>query len=469
MKRALFLPPTGYVTASEFCAAMVSAPRVLGLPDAVLMRVVAYAAPERDWLQFAASVLAGEGEDSPESTVVEAEPIRLVAVRGDLTELETAQGLKRFLNFWHEVLHGTVSPMPWSDSVGLSRYASNSQLHDLPCWVARIQPAVQPPTGNLPPGPFHDPKSGFFAVTLGDAAAQWLLRPAISGIEHPQPAVEMVIPDPRAYVVSIAPAEQGVIVRLRITRGSRYHVNMALTGYDEQTYRIRAVATVESGGEAHLRFPAPIRAMHGYVIGDDGFCYDQFHEDEHRRSHRGAAVLFPERPAADPEYAELRRVLERGEDEQTEVKAWLPVDRSRAKSFELLKEVCAFTNTSGGVIYVGVTDDLEVRDFTKQLIHDFGRDSGSRKTNDVEALRVSYAQAIRRVVGEGISPRLDIEARWVNHAGIAVLRIDVPRGSAPLYQIVESGDVYVRRGGSCKRITPAEWALAIAARGPAIS
>jgi hypothetical protein len=92
--------------------------------------------------------------------------------------------------------------------------------------------------------------------------------------------------------------------------------------------------------------------------------------------------------------------------------------------YAIITDVCAFANTNGGTIYVGLSDDPKKRPVSL--------DNPSRA---VETLR----SAVQRM----ITPRLDVTVDVQETEGVKIVRIIVPHGDDPPYAI-EDNKIYVR-------------------------
>ncbi len=92
--------------------------------------------------------------------------------------------------------------------------------------------------------------------------------------------------------------------------------------------------------------------------------------------------------------------------------------------YAIIADVCAFANTNGGTVYVGLTDDPKKRPT--------GVDSADKA---IETLRDTVQQMI--------TPSLDVTVDAQETEGVRVVRIIVPRGDDPPYAI-EDYKVYVR-------------------------
>ena len=116
-----------------------------------------------------------------------------------------------------------------------------------------------------------------------------------------------------------------------------------------------------------------------------------------------------------------------GEGYNAEFKASVP-----KKVRELAEEVCAFANSAGGYLLIGVNDENDI----------VGEDIDNTKRS-----------AIQDAVGN-ISPHLQVKIYSVNVDGKTVWVIDVPSGNRKPYLL--SGSIYVREGANTQKQTDIE-------------
>jgi len=126
----------------------------------------------------------------------------------------------------------------------------------------------------------------------------------------------------------------------------------------------------------------------------------------------------------------IRELIREGEGPRIEFKEDLPPDEHR-----LLDSVVAFSNTSGGTILVGVTENGEV--------------VGIRKS--VENLK----ETINNWISEKCDPRPEVEMNKVCLDGKTVLVLDVRQGPNKPYQDTDRG-FFVRRGASNRQARRSE-------------
>lgn len=100
------------------------------------------------------------------------------------------------------------------------------------------------------------------------------------------------------------------------------------------------------------------------------------------------------------------------------------VTRRGGRLYAIVADVCAFANTNGGTVYVGV--------------------SAKPKDKPIGVPNVSEAvELLRNEIEHKITPPLDVEIDVLESRGKQVIRIQVPRGDDPPYAL-DDNKVYVR-------------------------
>ena len=441
------LPVRGTVKLQDVTAAFSSAARTLRAGDDVVFKTVLFRDQNKKWTPFASVLRVGtEPMAADDLSETNAGPLKLVSVNGGTDEIATSDGLREFLNHWRTL----VSPadgVGFQESVHVLRRPSLNEWCALPAWVFTLYTSASLGRAEVPAGPFFNPLTGFFALTVGDAAELWLHVPNLHGRESPQDGVDVILADARAWIAQLWREEDVIRMRVKGELAVELFFTAIATDFEGKRHHLRELVR---NGEGALQLPRPMRAIEGFLVGADGFPYDQFSEDERGRS-RDTSLLAAPVAYEGQTSRQLLHALERGEDEQTEFKEWIPTQREHEKSYELLKVISAFANTGGGVLYIGISDELEIKGTGRQLY-----EYGGGKVKEMTTLRAEYAMELKRVVGEGLSPPVQAQFEWVTHANLWVLRIEVPRSERPPHEIVERGEIYVRRGANCKRASPGE-------------
>jgi hypothetical protein len=92
--------------------------------------------------------------------------------------------------------------------------------------------------------------------------------------------------------------------------------------------------------------------------------------------------------------------------------------------YAVIADICAFANTNGGVLYVGVSADPKVKPVG---------------VNDI----TSAVEQLKREVQHKITPPIEVAVDVLKTEGVAVIRVQVPPGSDLPYAI-EDNRIYVR-------------------------
>lgn len=453
------LPTEGSTTLEQAAEAISAAPSLLGVEDTAELRSVLVPIGEEKFVGFASALRVGwPSELKDEPIRREAGGIILVAARFSASDILSKHSLVEVLSAWRPFGHHET-PLAFHDNVNISRHTSHSEWSTEPVWALQL---TETTTGShsrrVRRGPFLHTESGFFAEDLEDASRQWLGDPTLTDSQN-LGIYRAFVRDRRAWLKSLAINRDNgeLLVELERTTKSEVFLTVVTTELDGK----KGVTSKELPGlSGSMSVPLPLTEIRVYITDKTGRAYDDFKETTQYRERRRRSILNPP-PALDPEYQELREALDKGESETVEFKAWLPVDRERPKSYELLKAATAFANAFGGVLYVGVTDDSEVVGTAQPLRTEFL----NAAETEGEELRKEYADTLRRYLNQGISPAPANSVGWITHAGIPVLRIEILSKGA-LHSIVEDGAIYIRKGARDRKATPAEIEAIVARRQP---
>ncbi len=122
---------------------------------------------------------------------------------------------------------------------------------------------------------------------------------------------------------------------------------------------------------------------------------------------------------------ELLELIEKGEDSQTQFK-------ERFGSIDsLAAEICAFSNSNGGNIIVGVSDDGEITGLDKEEIH---------KLNEW----------VSSTCSQKIDPQVNVTTQNIKYLDRIVMVISVPMGPNKFY-IANGKDIWVKVGADKRR------------------
>jgi len=444
---AMLLPREMQIRLEDVARALGESPAELGIPPFSVMRAVTVLYPSRIIFPFSRVAIIGEQrpERAERQRMVQAGGLVLTETWAETETLGSLDALRSFLQGWVPVGYRTELA-GIEDAVHVSRQPSHSSWDSWPAWLCRVTQASKT-VPFLPRGPFVGEGGSFFSVTVGDTAAAWTGLDGLARRTSSSTEIEIIIRDFRARFSEISRSTEELYIRCEGSLSEPLDVHVYEEDYEGDISRLRKRII---DGRATLPISTPLKQVQVFLITPDGESLDEYSERESDRSHRYSLLLAP-RPEA-PFSHELTEALERGEDETTEFKEWIPVSRADPKSAELLKVVSAFSNSAGGSMFVGVSDDLEVLGINRQLFGLISADSSS----DLSLHRAQYVQELRRIISEGLTPSVGAKLDWINNAGQWVLRIRVEPESRAITTLISSNEAFVRRGSSNRRLGPTE-------------
>ena len=129
------------------------------------------------------------------------------------------------------------------------------------------------------------------------------------------------------------------------------------------------------------------------------------------------------------EVIELIDVMARGEDSKNQFKT------SDVRQESLAHEMIAFSNTEGGTIYIGITDDNKLEGLNSQIIHE-------KKLDNL----------ISNAANSMIKPPIAVETENILHPDGVVIAIKVFKGISKPY-MDRSGNIFVKNGADKRRVT----------------
>ena len=427
------IPVEGNVSARDVAAIVRHAPQLLGVSDALEVRAILYQTPDGVWVPFRRAVRVGiSGKRGPE--IIPAGGLRLISFR---VEASVITGILDFREHVWAVAQ-MLGPNNIRDAFGgdhqsLRREWSTPELP--PAWRVDLG-STSPSYGPPPYGPFPNPDSDFFAENASEAAATWFGVPGYLTQPNPTLEVSVAIYDRRAYFTSITREEDALVIDLERTISDPLDIRLRMVDYSGASHDqwIR-----NAGATVRIPYSEPFRALSACLFSPNGVLLDRCDETETSRSARAEQIFG----GARREREEVADILRRGEGDTIEVKEWMPVDPSDKKAIELLQTVCAFGNTRGGVIVIGVNRQLGVVGVHNEI------QKLAKNSNSAIDARTYYARRLQQRLSDGIYPNVSAAIDWVNFGGHDLCRIRIAR-SVPgtRHRLLVNRLAYVRLGAN---------------------
>jgi hypothetical protein len=450
------LPRFGQITLAQLTQSIGEVPAALGSPDVIEHRLVAYHSDEDLWTVYAAGFYVGYPMRSAGAQVLPLGPLSLVSYYGTTNDANSPDRFRDFVHAWPAIAGGGLLPRTgFGDQVTIDRIGSGEGPLGYPGWRASLYYSETPAPGNLAQGPFFDPRTERYAERPADAAVDWLNDEVHRQTSTPSTSLRVAIADPRSRITRLTREGDAIRIAIDGTRSDlALDVVVKTVGYVEhqETASFAKVFRDDLGRFAMVPIERPFQQFRALLFGPRGEIYDELRESILHPSPRGYS-LFGIEPSLPNE--DLVYVLATGETDTVECKEWIPTDPSSPKAIELLQSVCAFGNGKGGSIYIGVSEQLEVKGTDRPLRTWRSRDT--RANQNLTALRAEYSKAIRKRVADGVAPSVPVEIDWLEHAGGEyVCRVRVPGSGEVIHSIIATNDIYVRRGANNRKARPEE-------------
>jgi len=445
------LPSSGDTTFAQLQRVLAAGESFLGSPTCLRLRAILVRGPGPAWHNYQVEGLLVPSQPDREERVLEMGDTRLVEWWTDHAALSEPDGLRLGLARWRDVV-GAPSGFQFQDTVRLYRDFPGAAQVAAPTWRVELHENVpqQVRFGSLPCGPLYHEECRLFAEDVKDLTSHWFER----GERYDRPSGEnqyaIRIPDRRARFTGIHLDEQAITISCtRLPSGpADLRCAWQWTGFRGDAQNgVEDVVFSDSSTECEVEIVVGgLQTLKLWLVDLEGYCYDQFYELPWRP---GRLTIGGLRRGGS---AELRGLRDAGESDTVEFKLWVSAVRGDGKRGELVRSACAFVNTQGGTIYIGVDQHGDVVGTGRSIRKDYRNASP-----DIETLRDRYTSGLRRILTEAIAPTLVPEFEWLDVAGLHVLAIRVPRGPDRPYELVEDGTSYVRRGATNRRAGPREF------------
>jgi hypothetical protein len=437
------LPANGRVSWEQLAAALRNAPRELDLPDAASLRSVRYQGDGK-WHNVGTALVLGDEEPEAQDRTISG--IRLLARQVRPSEITSGDVLDRLLNFWPGI-DDEPAAARFDETISVRRSSGDLQTDTLPGWLLAL--GVQrdePRSGVLPDGPFFDPRIDFFAEGLSSVPHRWIPKARWDPSSSPRDDYRLIIPDRRALFQRVERDRKRISALIEARAASQLYCCAQINAFGgDDSLAIQPVAN----GQATFTSETSVQSFSLYLLDADSYTYDSAHYPRYNLFGQRGGVTAEDH---DPSLERLQEDAAAGEGQTIEFKAWIPPKGEKPKWRELLDTVVGFANAEGGRLYIGINDRGE----TVGVDYPLQKEYGPKHRDDVQAQRDDYTRELQHAIAKGIQPSLATVFEWFEPAGRTVLCIAVERGREVPYYVVESNEIFVRRGATTRRALPHE-------------
>lgn len=247
--------------------------------------------------------------------------------------------------------------------------------------------------------------------------------------------IQIFIPQGRAYMKSLT-IEKSL---LKVCAENRQELNLFLKGAWEHASGCSPFEALVTGSEMSIPVPDQVEGFEVYLIGVDDRVYD-FHR-ETKLWALGQERVLGAVPGGEGNLAIVQKAIQQGEGEAVEFKPF--VKESGSKLNELVKTVIAFSNTKGGVLLVGISDDCIAEGIEREITQ-----AASKNGSTFETQLTKYIGWLRQsIVGE-LNRSIELAVSPVVIDSHTVILLSIPEGDQKPYANVKSNAIYIRRGAN---------------------
>lgn len=221
---------------------------------------------------------------------------------------------------------------------------------------------------------------------------------------------------------------------------------------------ITQLAAPVTNGFATLQIPSAAQRLELFVLGDSDRVYE--HHQEQVAFGPEYCRFLGTRPQLSETVSQVKAAIAKGEGVDVEFKAWVDIGgelKGNSKLKQVLQTVAAFSNTSGGTVYIGVDDNSDVVGINLELAKstDKASDEGNAQTY-IGSLRTRVNDSLRGPVAV-TTALADLDGKWVVMLNVASSQTPVSIGTECI--------LYARKGATNAKVPPDEW-RAKAAKAP---
>jgi len=237
-------------------------------------------------------------------------------------------------------------------------------------------------------------------------------------------------------------------------------LKVELTGVweSEDSKELESFAQIVASEPIYRARPAWAQRLSLWLTTEDSEVQDIFFETPYHCARKQRVLNLSESRSNDE--AAILREIHHGENERVEFKPFLRLEHEKCE--ELIATVIAFANMSGGAIYLGVSDHLEV----KGIEHELRLSAPKDTRHSLEACQIWYCGALRKRITDVVSAGVEFQCETMSISGHTVIRVSVADSRNKPCRDLRSNEIWVRRGASTVRPAPDELDQLRKARSP---
>lgn len=262
-----------------------------------------------------------------------------------------------------------------------------------------------------------------------------------------------LLPETRAYIAGATFSENGTL-DIRVDGNAVNSLELLVKGAYWIDKKLRHFEARVIENKAQLLVPDDANRIEYYVIDQRSNIYDFHHEGRFYSQASQRTNRSSESKALE---MQVRKACQAGEGLHIEFKPFINLDEkttaknlNKSKLREVIETVVAFSNMSGGHIYLGINDDCTISGIRDELCA-WAREGISETSIE------RYFGKLRSKIKDLIHGEVALSFSYVEVDGMLVGIIEVlPTTHGPIC-VQQEFYLYVRSGGSNRKAPPEQW------------
>jgi hypothetical protein len=312
-------------------------------------------------------------------------------------------------------------------------------------------------SGGFPSAPLVSASEPYYP-DLDHAGREWLGFPTYYGRNDGRNyQIHFLIPEKRAFVARAEFTAREVLQIDVVGALVGAHALCIKGAYwlDKDMYHFEAPV---SGGLVNLTVPAHADRIDFVLLDENSQVFDYHREDRYFAAASGRRILGL---AIWSREERVRDALQMGEGPRTEFKPYVSPDqplgtvRQPTKLREVVETVVAFSNTSGGTIYLGIEDDGTLTGIEDDLRR-------VERAEVTDGMITRFLTEMRNRIRDAVHGDVQMEVTAARTDGALIGLIEVAQSAGgDALAIKQDSHLYMRRGASNTKVPPNEWHLVL--------
>ncbi|HEY1772930.1 MAG TPA: ATP-binding protein [Gammaproteobacteria bacterium] len=252
----------------------------------------------------------------------------------------------------------------------------------------------------------------------------------------------IVVPDTQAYFAGMTLTDRGLTVQIG---GSIDLGKLRLKGQMSIEGKAQKISTEVVNNEATIEISSSPASISVWLVGKPDIKYDHYAEPIFYGQKRSFEICAKESGGATADL--VADAINTGEGETLEFKPFISLGNPKEK--EILRTVVAFSNSDGGQIIFGLSDEAQIVGIEQGL-----RSLATPEKESTEKLAEKYINALKERINHSIRGSLSLRYRTISYGNHTLLVVDIEPSKNPPVYLLEGNEIFIRKGANNVRPNP---------------